>query len=653
MKHLIMGTAGHVDHGKTSLIKALTNIDCDTHKEEKERGITINLGFSHLRLPSENVLGIIDVPGHKDFINTMVGGASGIDFVLLVIAADSGIMPQTEEHLDIIKTLNIKHVIVALTKIDLVDEELIELAKLEIMEWLDNTEYKNAPIVGVSSTTKEGLDNLITKIDYLIPRIEEKAAGNFFRMYIDRIFTVKGIGSVVTGSVLNGEISSGKELYLLPQNNQKLRIRTIQRHGEEVDNVFTGDRAALNLTGLKSEDFKRGMILSDKKLESTKMVDAQISLFENSPELKLWSSVIFYSGTFESQARIHLLNKDVLKGNDSAIVQIHLEKEGVLMYKDKFIIRNTSGNQSLGGGLVVDSQPLHHRKRTNKLINELELLSSSIFNEGNIGELIKIELQKEKKAISVKDLSLILNSTEKDILTSAKHVKEILRYQKEEYHILILDTSEAFCRQEIINYIQQYHTKNPILNNGLTEVALFGKLALTKNKIGRLHLNILLKKMELEQQIIKYKGAWLLNSFKIEIDKKTEEEINKLEQRILNFDTQKPAFGELKDWAMEQKISSDKLKLYINYLTEKNRLTYIDSHFVHVENIKKFRVAILTKLKTSENGFFFGELREATGLTKKLIPILLGLFENEGLLIISTPEENRVKVNITEKGRNL
>jgi len=651
MKHLIMGTAGHVDHGKTALIKALTNIDCDTHKEEKERGITINLGFSHINLPSGNALGIIDVPGHKDFINTMVGGASGIDFVLLVIAADSGIMPQTEEHLNIIRTLKIKHAIIALTKIDLVDEELVDLAKLEIMEWLAETEFKDAPIVGVSNKTKQGLDKLVEEIDLLIPQVEERVSGDFFRMYIDRVFTVKGIGSVVTGSVLNGEISIGKDLYLLP-GNKKMRIRTIQRHNQEVETVYTGDRAAFNLTGLKAEDFKRGMLLSDKILETTQRIDAQISLFANSTELKLWSTVIFYSGTFESQAKIHLLNKDVVKGNETALVQIHLEKEAILKYKDKFIIRNTSGNQSLGGGIIIDAQPLHHRKRTEKLLNELELLNLSLLNEGNISERIKITLQKEGKPLSSDNLSEILTSSEEEILNQIDVIDDVFRYSIGDVNILILNSVEANYVQKIIEHLQLYHTKYPILKRGLTETDLYGKLGFSKDKIGKLYLSALLSRIEIEQKIIKYKDSWRLSHFEVKIAASTKKEIELIEQKILDFDTQKPALGELKEWAEEQKISTEKLNLYIRYLAENKRLIYFNNDFLHFQNIEKFRIAILNKLKTSEEGFFFGELRAATGLTKKLIPILLALFEKEGLIQIFEPEDNKVRVKITEKGQN-
>ncbi len=363
MKHIIIGTAGHIDHGKTALIKAMTNIDCDTHKEEKIRGITINLGFSYLSLPNGESAGIIDVPGHKDFINTMVSGACGIDLVLLVIAADSGIMPQTVEHANIIKALGITKGIVALTKTDLVDDELIEMARYEISDFLDKTSIKDAEIIGVSSVTSSGIDKLINTIYKYIQEIEEKGSKGLFRMYIDRIFTVKGHGIVVTGSVLGGNIKIGQDIYLLPGINQKLRIRSIERHGQSVDGVIAGDRAAINLTGLKNEDFKRGMIISDRQLYETKLLDAAISLFETSPPLPLWSNIIFISGTFESQARMHLLDKENLNAGDEAIIQIHLSKPGILLNSDRFIIRNSSGDITLGGGYVIDAAPLHHKKR--------------------------------------------------------------------------------------------------------------------------------------------------------------------------------------------------------------------------------------------------------------------------------------------------
>ncbi|MBM3437113.1 MAG: selenocysteine-specific translation elongation factor, partial [Bacteroidetes bacterium] len=357
MKHLIIGTAGHVDHGKTALIKALTGIDCDTHKEEKERGITINLGFSHLTLPTGESFGIVDVPGHKDFIKTMVAGAYGIDLVLLVIAADSGIMPQTAEHLKIIEMLGVKHGIVVLNKVDLVDDEMLELAQLETEEFLEGTCLEGTPVVPVSSLRGDGLDNLVNKITEIIPRVQEREKKDHFRMYIDRIFNVKGIGYVVTGSVLEGEIENGKEIYLLPGKNRKMKIRGIERHGESVEKAHCGDRAALNIAGIKSEDFERGMVLSDIQIPETGMIDATFSLFEPDVVIGLWSNVVFFTGTFECSARMHLLTKETLQAGDSGVVQIHLSKPAILENNDKYIVRNSSNDLTLGGGTLLDVQP--------------------------------------------------------------------------------------------------------------------------------------------------------------------------------------------------------------------------------------------------------------------------------------------------------
>ncbi len=401
IKHLIMGTAGHVDHGKTALIKALTGIDCDTHKEEKERGITINLGFAHLELSRDLSIGIVDVPGHKDFVKTMVAGAYGIDFVLLVIAADSGIMPQTKEHFNIIKMLGINHGIVAINKADLVDEEMLELAKLEIMEFMEGSPLEHAPVVAVSSFTGLGIDILKVEITRIAETIPERSRSSIFRTYIDRIFNVRGIGIVATGSVLEGEISTGSELFLLPGNRGRLRVKGIERHGKAVEKVTAGNRAALNLTGLKYEDFERGMLLSDKNLAETQMVDARIELFEGNYCVGTWSHHIFHTGTFTSKARIHLITKDEITGGEYAVAQIHLEKPAILLSADRFILRNTSGDMTIGGGMILDPQPLHHRRRTEKLKASLVLLDKARSSKDDLTGLIIFEIQKAPAHLNI------------------------------------------------------------------------------------------------------------------------------------------------------------------------------------------------------------------------------------------------------------
>ncbi|MCK5774835.1 MAG: selenocysteine-specific translation elongation factor [Bacteroidales bacterium] len=651
MKHLIMGTAGHVDHGKTSLIKALTNIDCDTHKEEKERGITINLGFSHIDLPSGNSVGIIDVPGHKDFINTMVGGACGIDFVLMVIAADSGIMPQTSEHFNILKTLKVKKAIIALNKIDLVDEELAEMAKLEIMEWLEGSGFEDAPIVGVSSTTGEGLNELIKEIDQVIPQIEEKEKGNFFRMYADRLFTVKGMGSVVTGSVLNGELNMGKDVFLLPGNKQKYRVRGIQRHGETVAKVEAGDRAALNLPGLKAEDFERGMLLASKQIEETQLVDAHISLFEKADKLSLWSSVVFHSGTFISQAKMHLLNKDTVEAGEDAIVQIHLEKATVLLSKDKFVIRNTSGNKSYGGGQIIDAQPLHHRKRKPKLIEELELLASGILNDGNIAELIKIELKKEGLPLSLLEMSERLNKTTTEILEEVKVLDDVHLYNNEKVNLLIHSAVDASFYEKILNHINEHHKKNDILLQGLSENELYGKLGFTKNNDAKMYLNFLMQKMKDDGVVKAYKNTWTANDHQVNITDNTKKDIQWLEDYIKDYGFKKPVYKDILNDAEEKGISADRLKLYFKFLMIEDVFIHYQEDYLHKENVDVMRKNILKTLVKHEDGLSVKEIRDETNITKKMGPIILELFKEEGFLTISDVSRIGFKSTITQKGK--
>lgn len=650
MKHLIMGTAGHVDHGKTALIKALTNIDCDTHKEEKERGITINLGFSHIDLPSGHSVGIIDVPGHKDFINTMVGGACGIDFVLLVIAADSGLMPQTKEHFNIIRALKVKKAIIALNKIDLVDEEIAELAKLEIMEWLEGTEFEEAPIVGVSSISGQGLDELKQEIESIIPQIETQKQDQFFRMFIDRIFTVKGMGSVVTGSVLNGEVAVEEEVFLLPGNKDKLRLRGIQRHGEKVEKVVAGDRAAFNLTGLKPDDFERGMLLSNQELETTQMIDAHITLFENSVDLGVWSTVVFHSGTFETQARMHLLDKDKLKPGESGIVQLLLEKESVLIHKDKFILRNSSGDKSIGGGIIIDSKPLHHRKRTQKLLKALDLLVDGILNEGKTAELILIELKKENLPLNLSLLKDRLKMSEEDLINEDANLKGISLYPN---HIYMAEIAEWEIIKKIKSFIAEFHEKNPMLTKGLNEMELLGKLGLNKNKIAKEYLPYLMKKMEEDEHIKSISQTWSLASHQVKLSKKEKEDLEWLEQTIKDFGPQKPIYVDINQAAYQRKISKEKLASYIDYLIQNQKLSHYKNEYAHTSLVNEYRKKMLQILAKHEEGLFLQPFRQESGLSKKMLPFLIEMFEAEGILITSEHKKENYKTQNTELGRRI
>jgi selenocysteine-specific elongation factor len=651
MKHLIMGTAGHIDHGKTSLIKALTGIDCDTHKEEKRRGITINLGFSYLDLPNGESIGIIDVPGHKDFINTMVGGACGIDFVLLVIAADSGIMPQTVEHIHIINALGVSKGIVALTKADLSDEELLEVATYEIDDFLKTTTLQGAPIVPVSSVTGSGLEALKSAIEQLLPEIPERKPEDCFRMYIDRIFSVKGFGSVVTGSVMGGGIRLEQEVYLLPGQHEKLRIRSIERHAKSVDNVIAGDRAAINLIGLDVQDFKRGMLISDKKLHETSMVDAHMELFGQNEGLALWSQVSFHSGTFECPARIHNLNTD-LKESET-IVQIHLTKPAVLLNADRFIIRNSSGTKTLGGGFIIDSAPLHHKKRTPKLAGTLKSLARTMLKGGGIAELVSAELKKDPRPFTADEVGEKLRMSHAELKEQIRGEESgFVLYESPETSLLIHTDFDEFFSEKLLQALRAHHTEFPLFPSGLSINELAGKLGLSKDKNGKLYLLLLLDKLVKKDQTEKYETTWIIKGHKPVIDPRTQEEINWMEAQIREYTTTMPVMSEIEELAAQRKIPKNKLKSYITYLSAQRRIVTYQNEILHAEHIATYRQALLEMCIAEPNGVAVNDYKARISGTKRLCAFLVGVYETEKL-IHTTGTGPEQKIFITPAGRKL
>ncbi len=650
MKHLIIGTAGHVDHGKTALIKAMTGIDCDTHKEEKERGITINLGFSHITLPDGQSFGIVDVPGHKDFIKTMVAGAYGIDIVLLVVAADSGIMPQTTEHLKIIEMLGVKHGIIALNKADLVDDEMLELAQLEIEELIEGTCLEGAPVIPVSSLTGKGIDQMIEKISEIVPTVQEREKKDHFRMYIDRIFNVRGIGFVVTGSVLEGEIEIGKDVFLLPGKNKKMKIRALERHGNPVNKVYCGDRAALNMAGIKGEDFERGMVLSDKMISETSMIDASFSLFGEDARLGLWSKVVFYTGTFECAARMHLLNKDTIQPGEAAIVQLHLEKPAILENKDKYIVRNSSNDITLGGGTIIDVQPLHHKKRTIQLLDNLKDLMEAALNSDKISNLIKIELKKENAPVYADIISKRIAKPETEVLEGCKQSSDNSIFVVEMAGKTILLTREAHEKYtlNVLEEIAQWHSKNPILEEGLELQEFYGKLGFAKNEAAKLYLEELLEILQQQGKIKKTGLSWALADHVVKIDQRTQEQLGWLEQTIRSCGMENPLDTEIEEKALNNKIPKDRLKMMLKYLGRQKKIIFFDGDYLHHSIVDKCRKILLTDLNSKEKGINEKDFRLLIDGTKKIVQTLQGIFLEEGII-----SKRSFFIDITDKGRDL
>jgi selenocysteine-specific elongation factor len=373
MKHLILGTAGHVDHGKTSLVKALTGIDTDRLKEEKARGITIELGFAHLELPGGIRFGIVDVPGHEKFVRAMVAGVGGMDLVMLVIAADEGVMPQTREHLDILRLLGVRSGLVALTKRDLVDREWLELVTEEVRDFVAGSFLEGAPIVPVSSRSGAGLDDLRAELVRLANSVDEKRREGSFRLPVDRVFTVAGFGTVVTGTLLSGEIRVGDELELLPSGREG-RVRGIQAHGAKSEQGQAGQRLAVNIQGIDLDQAHRGDVVAPRGLfRATRAVDVRLDYLASAPrELKHRATLRLHSATYEVPAQVILLDRDTLQPGESAFVQLRLKEPALLLSGDSYILRMSSPATTVGGGIVLDPFPPRRRRRNSEALELLD-----------------------------------------------------------------------------------------------------------------------------------------------------------------------------------------------------------------------------------------------------------------------------------------
>ncbi|WP_288174576.1 selenocysteine-specific translation elongation factor [Sporofaciens musculi] len=390
MKNIIVGTAGHIDHGKTTLIKALTGRNTDRWEEEQRRGITIDLGFTYFDLPCGDRVGIIDVPGHERFINNMVAGVVGMDLVLLVIAADEGIMPQTREHVDILNLLGIEKSIIVLNKCDLVDEEWLELVEEEIKEELEGTFLENSPAVRVSAATGEGLKDLINLIERMTSdEVVEKDVQTIPRLPVDRAFTLSGFGTIITGTLVSGTISKEDTLQMYPVGKE-CKIRSIQVHGRDKEECFAGQRVAINLSNVKKKEIKRGCVLAPKNsMKNTDLLDVKIRILDSSVRvLTNHMRLHFFTGTSEVLCRAVLLDKEEIGPAESGFVQLRLEEEVAVRRGDKFVVRFYSPMETIGGGVILEPNPRVKRRFQREVIEELERKES-----GSTADVIELHVK--------------------------------------------------------------------------------------------------------------------------------------------------------------------------------------------------------------------------------------------------------------------
>ena len=507
MKQIILGTAGHIDHGKTSLIKAVTGVNTDRLKEEQARGITIELGFASMDLPGGWHLGIVDVPGHEKFVKNMVAGATGIDMVAMVIAADEGVMPQTREHMEICTLLGIQHGLIALTKTDLVDEEWMELVIEDIRDFSRGTFLEDCPIIPVSSATGEGIEAFVDALDALSSEVPERPITNLFRLPVDRVFTMKGFGTVITGSLVSGKVRVGDTIAIYPSMITS-KVRGIQVHNESVEEAGPGMRTAVNFQGLEKASVNRGEVLSTPhSLKPSYMVDVSLHFLKsNQKPAKNRTKVRFHTGTSEVFGYLVLLDREELQPGEDIVAQLRLDTPVSLVRDDRFVIRSYSPVRTIGGGKVLNPVPQKHKQFQEDVVSGLKGLIDS-----QPEDVVSFHVQDADVAgVTFSDLIIMTNLPEKKLgaitqqLSSTRDIIQIDKETRLFVHKSVFDT----LQEKTTSALDKYHQKNP-LKAGMSKEELKSKFPVqAADKLFGAVMNQMLKANTIVQEsdVVKLAG---------------------------------------------------------------------------------------------------------------------------------------------------
>jgi selenocysteine-specific elongation factor len=465
---IIVGTAGHVDHGKTELIKALTGVDTDRLEEEKRRGLTIDLGFAPLDLPTAGRVGIVDVPGHHRFLKNMLAGVGGIDLALLVVAADEGIMPQTREHFEILHLLGVKNLLVAVTKVDTVEPDLADLVVEEVLDLLKGSPLEGSPIQKVSSVTREGLEELVGRLDQMVSALPLREPGPHPRLPIDRIFILQGIGTVITGSLTHGSISQGDEVVIYPRG-QKARVRQIQVHNRQQERVNAGHRVALNIAGVESAQLSRGDVISHADaFQATRRLDVKLHTVDRDQIIKDWTRVRLYLGSAELLARVAILSAKEVRGGEEAFCQLRLESPTAAWYGDRFIIRRYSPPHLLGGGTVLNPIPSREKRFDPIVLRALETRE-----RGGLSDILQADLS--RGPLSLEDLAGSLSLGMDEIRSAVERLggaKGLMMMGS----FLIRREDLKKIEAQLISLVSEHHRRHP-LKKGVSKEELKGRIS--------------------------------------------------------------------------------------------------------------------------------------------------------------------------------
>jgi len=616
MRPIIIGTAGHIDHGKSTLIRALTGTDPDRLKEEKQRGMTIDIGFAFL---TENIA-FIDVPGHERFIKNMVTGASTVDTGLLVVAVDDGIMPQTREHLDILSLLNISRGLIVITKIDIVDTEWINLVEEELREMVQGTFLQNAPVFRVSSVKGTGIAELK---DYLLKLPEHvfytKTDPELFRLPVDRVFVSKGYGTVVTGSVISGQVSVGDELEILPLR-KPVKVRGIQSHNKSVDNISTGHRAAINIQGIDHHQIERGFVLTTRGyFKPSKLITCSVSALPSAPNLVYNARVRVHIGTGEYLARIRLIGKDKLLPGDSAIAQLVFDREISTGFQDRFIIRQYSPMITIGGGSVLKVQSAPLRKKDIQAAQSLAAL-----NNANPLTVIRWQLESNSTQVLTKHTLAMRLSCHDNIIQ--KHLDELKRkgavVQIENAWFVTKFHNDL--KIEFLNLIRQYH-KNKPLSPGPVKTEIFG----TAN-ISPVLGNYLLKQLSDKQRIKIMGDRVAMADFTVDFSEAQQRFINRLDEILQNSAFNPP---DLKKIHQSSSLPEEDIQLIIADLLDQKRIVQIDKNkFLHSEVVEKGQ-SLIREYLINKNTATVSELKDVLQTSRKWAIPILNYYDRIGLTV--------------------
>lgn len=630
MREIILGTAGHVDHGKTSFIKALTGIDTDRLKEEKERGITIELGFAYLDLPCGHRIGIVDVPGHEKFVRNMVAGAAGMDLVAFIVAADEGIMPQTTEHFEICQLLGLKDGIIVLTKKDLVEEEWLEMVQDDIRNYFTGTFLEDAPIIPVSSVSGEGIATVLKAIDDKISGLTFHEEFGPFRLAVDRVFSMKGFGTVITGSSLSGRISVGDELEFYPAL-VKAKIRGIQVHGKDVELVEAGHRTAINLQGIDKEVVNRGDIAATPgSMVNSTLLDVDFHyLKSNAKKLKNRTQVRVHVGTREITGRVVLMETDEVDPGETVNLQLILQEPTALWPGDRYVVRSYSPVRTIGGGAILNNAPLK-RKRTSPQDRETNQRIFTVYREGTDQDRLLLFLEESGLA------GLTQNQLATRLGVFGNKLKKLLQMPVSSGEILVVDSERqryiaAPVLQRLIAQItgmlESYHQANP-LHTGLAKEELkSGIRPPVDQKLFQFALDSMIKK----NLIVQDQAEVRLAGFTVTLQVDEQELKGRILKLYKDAGLIPPNFKEVMDSVND--LPEKQVRQVVNLLLQENHLIKVsESLYFHAQQLDDLGRRITDFIR--EHGEIDApRFKDLTGLSRKFSIPLLEYFDKIKLTI--------------------